>query len=83
MAELETESQIIRNKYPDKIPIICRKAKHSKLPNPSHSNYLASTGLSLLHFNYVLRKKLKLKKEDAIFLFTDDGKMACNSFTMG
>ena len=40
------ESSKIREKYPDKVPIICEKASSSKLPDCERNRYLAPADLT-------------------------------------
>jgi GABA(A) receptor-associated protein len=69
------ESTRILNKYPDRIPIICEKmekmydSKNKDLPTIDKSKYLVPKDLTLSQFLYVIRKRMKLSSEKAIFLF--------------
>ncbi len=66
------ESTRIMNKYPDRIPIICEKMNDSKnidLPTIDKSKYLVPKDLTLSQFLYVIRNRMKLSSEKAIFLF--------------
>ncbi len=66
------ESSRIMNKYPDRIPIICEKMNNSKnkdLPTIDKSKYLVPKDLTLSQFLYVIRNRMKLPSEKAIFLF--------------
>ena len=65
------ESTRIMNKYPGRIPIICEKANNNKnkdIPIIEKSKYLVPQDLTLSQFLYVIRTKLKLPSEKAIFL---------------
>ena len=61
----------ILEKYPDRIPLICEKAKNasSNCPNIDKNKYLVPNDLTVSHFIYVIRKRLKLPPEKAIFIF--------------
>jgi GABA(A) receptor-associated protein len=65
------ETTRILEKYPDRIPLICEKAKNasSSCPNIDKNKYLVPNDLTVGHFVYVIRKRLKLSPEKAIFLF--------------
>jgi len=68
---IEESSRII-NKYPDRIPIICEKMNDSKnkdLPTIDKSKYLVPKDLTMSQFLYVIRNRMKLPSEKAIFLF--------------
>lgn len=68
------ESNRILNQYPDRRPIICEKYKHNcnQLPNIDKHKYLVPFDLTLGQFIYVIRKRLNLKSEEAIFLFVSN-----------
>ena len=68
----KAESQRIKLKYPDRIPLILFKDKKSNLPQINRYKYLIPGDLSLAQFIQVIRKKIKLTPEKAIFIFTED-----------
>lgn len=65
------ESIRIRTKYPDRIPIICEKVdiKNSDIPTIDKRKYLVPSDLTIGQFLYVIRNRMKLPPEKAIFLF--------------
>ena len=69
LKERQTESQRVLSKYPDRIPVICEKARTSKLGDIDKNKYLIPEDLTLGQFVYVIRKRLKLPAEKGIFLF--------------
>ena len=67
------ESQRIREKYPNKIPVICEKGKvGADIPDIDRKKYLCPDDISIANFMYVIRKRIKLSPEKSIFLFVDD-----------
>ena len=67
------ESQRIMEKYPDRIPIICEKNINSnKTPSIDKTKYLVPYDLTIGQFLYVIRKRLHVQPETAIFLFITD-----------
>jgi len=64
------ESTRVREKYPDRIPIIVERAKNSRLPEIDKSKYLTPGDISMGQFTHVVRKRLNISQEKAIFLFT-------------
>lgn len=71
--ERKAESQRIMTKYPDRIPIICEKnIKSHKTPDIDKTKYLVPHDLTVGHFLYVIRKRLKINQETAIFLFIEN-----------
>jgi GABA(A) receptor-associated protein len=66
------ESTRVRNKYPDRIPIICEKINNKSsidIPNIDKTKYLVPKDLVVNQFIYVIRSRMKLPPEKAIFLF--------------
>lgn len=66
------ESKRIIKKFPDRIPIICEKAssvKNIDIPELDKSKYLVPIDLTVGQFLYVIRNRMKLSAEKAIFLF--------------
>ena len=65
-----SESSRVVQKYPDRIPIICEKnSKANDCPEIDKKKYLVPFDLTIGQFMYVIRKRLKLQSEAAIFLF--------------
>lgn len=63
------ESERIRAKYPERVPVICEKTDRSNVPEIDKKKYLVPGDLTVGQFMYVIRKRLKLPAEQAIFLF--------------
>ncbi|CAM9951450.1 unnamed protein product [Ectocarpus fasciculatus] len=68
----KSEAERIRAKYPDRIPVICEKADRSDIPDIDKKKYLVPADLSTGQFIYVIRKRIKLDPEKAIFIFVND-----------
>ncbi|XP_062091579.1 autophagy-related protein 8f [Humulus lupulus] len=66
------EAARIREKYPDRIPVIVEKAEKSEIPNIDKKKYLVPADLTVGQFVYVIRKRIKLSAEKAIFIFVDN-----------
>jgi GABA(A) receptor-associated protein len=69
-SERLNESVRIREKYPDRIPIICEKSSYASAscPNIDKNKYLVPSDLTVGQFIYVIRKRLRLKPEEALYL---------------
>merc|ERR1712164_204359 len=65
------EADKIRKKHPDRIPVICEKAEGSDIPEIDRKKYLVPQELTVGQFVYVVRKRLRLPPEKAIFIFVD------------
>lgn len=67
----ELEAKRIREKYPDRIPVICEKDSRSDIPEIDKKKYLVPQDLTVGQFVYVIRKRIKVKAEKAIYIFID------------
>jgi len=63
------ESERIRLKYPDRVPVICERDPRSDIPNIDRKKYLVPGDLTVAQFTFVIRKRLKLPPERGMFLF--------------
>ncbi|KAF5096812.1 hypothetical protein D0Z03_001543 [Geotrichum reessii] len=68
----KAEADRIRHKYSDRIPVICEKVEKSDIPMIDKAKYLVPTDLTVGQFVYVIRKRIKLAPEKAVFIFVDD-----------
>lgn len=65
----QAEASRIRDKYPDRIPVIVEKADKSDIPDIDKKKYLVPADLTVGQFVYVIRKRIKVGPEKAIFMF--------------
>lgn len=63
------ESSRIRAKFPGKIPIIAERANGSDLEELDKHKFLCPSDLSVGQFVFVLRKRMLLSPEKALFVF--------------
>uniref|UniRef100_A0A2P2PQ22 Autophagy-related protein n=1 Tax=Rhizophora mucronata TaxID=61149 RepID=A0A2P2PQ22_RHIMU len=63
------EAGRIKERYPDRIPVIVEKAARSDMPNIDKKKYLVPADLTVGQFVYVIRKRINLSEEKAIFIF--------------
>jgi len=66
------ESSRIRQKYPDRIPVIVEKLSGSSISTLDQSKFLVPDSLTMSQFIYVLRKRIKLHPHEAIYVFIND-----------
>ena len=69
LEQRKVESSRIRNKYPNRIPIIIEPSSDCSLPNIDRKKYLVPEDLTLGQFMYIIRKRIELGPEKAIYLF--------------
>ena len=58
----------IMEKYPDRVPIICERLTR-KAPEIDRKKYLCPKDLTMGNFMYVIRKRLHLTEDKALYLF--------------
>tara|TARA_B110000261_G_C12763133_1_gene229383 strand:+ start:118 stop:468 length:351 start_codon:yes stop_codon:yes gene_type:complete len=63
------ESTKIMKKYPDRVPIIIEKQRNSNAPDIDKKKYLVPIDLTVGQLIFVIRRRMKLEKEMAIFVF--------------
>jgi len=68
----KAEAERIRLKYPDRIPVISEKAEKSDIPDIDKKKYLVPADLTMGQFVYVIRKRIKLPADQAIFIFVNN-----------
>ncbi|XP_023003664.1 autophagy-related protein 8C-like [Cucurbita maxima] len=68
----QAEAARIREKYPDRVPVIVEKAGRSKIADIDKNKYLVPADITVGQLVYVVRKRIKLSSEKAIFVFVKD-----------
>lgn len=68
----KSESQRILQKFSDRLPVICEKVENSDIQDIDKRKYLVPGDLSVGQFVYVIRKRIRLPSEKAIFIFVND-----------
>ncbi|KAM7261096.1 hypothetical protein ACFE04_026571 [Oxalis oulophora] len=67
-----SEASRIREKYPERIPVIVERAAKSDIASIDKKKYLVPADLTVGQFVYVIRKRIKLNADRAIFIFVDN-----------
>lgn len=68
----KAEATRILERFSDRLPVICEKAENSDIQEIDKRKYLVPGDLSVGQFVYVIRKRIKLPSEKAIFIFIND-----------
>ncbi|CAK7901762.1 autophagy-related protein 8 [[Candida] anglica] len=68
----KAEATRILQKFDDRIPVICEKVEKSDIVEIDKRKYLVPSDLTVGQFVYVIRKRIKLPSEKAIFIFVND-----------
>jgi len=79
------ESNKIKQKYPTRIPIICERitAKKSdaktQISNIDKNKFLVPGDLTMGQFLYVIRKRIQLSPEQALFIYVNNSILPATS----
>ena len=66
------ECKRIINKYPERIPIIVCKDKKCKLVDIDKQKFLVPRDMNLGQFIYIIRKRIKLDPNEALFVLVNN-----------
>lgn len=81
--ELKRSYESIHSRHPDRIPVILERNRNSvSIPGVRKNKYLVPNDLTVSQFQYVIRKRIRLKSEEALFLFTDQNVLVSGSTLM-
>ena len=72
------ECSRILNKYPDRIPIIVCKDKNCSLLDIDKLKYLVPQDMNLGQFMYVIRKRIRLRPNEALFVLVNNSLIPSN-----
>tara|TARA_Y100000590_G_C15519564_1_gene938825 strand:+ start:478 stop:849 length:372 start_codon:yes stop_codon:yes gene_type:complete len=78
------ESTRIRAKFPDRVPVIVERSINTgvDIPNIKKQKYLVPFDITAGQFMFIIRKRIHLEPEHAIFMFIDN-KLAQTSELFG
>merc|ERR1711963_1230661 len=66
------EGEKIRRKYPDRVPVIVEKAPKARIGDLDKKKYLVPSDLPVGQFYFLIRKRISLRPEDALFFFVNN-----------
>jgi len=78
----KSEAEKIRSKYPDRIPVVVERVPNSQIPEIDKRKFLVPNDISVAQFMWIIRKRIQLPSEKAIFLFVNKT-IPQSSSTMG
>ncbi|WAR13390.1 GBRL2-like protein [Mya arenaria] len=67
----KAESTKIRDKYPERIPVIVERDPKSQIQDIDKRKFLVPNDISVAQFMWIIRKRIQLPSEKAIFLFVE------------
>ena len=68
----KAEADRVLQKYTDRIPVIVEKAKRCVITDIDNRKFLVPKDLTVGQFIWVIRKRIRLAPEQAIFIFVDN-----------
>ena len=68
----KADGDVIRRKYPDRVPVIVEKSPQATIANLDKTKYLVPADLTVGQFYYLIRKRIHLRAEDALFFFVNN-----------
>ena len=71
LEERKKEHEKVMKEYPNKVAIICEKAKNSRMMKLDKTKYLVDKNITLPQFTATIRKKLNLDEREGIFLLAN------------
>ncbi len=78
------ESYKIQLKYPDRVPIVCEIVeKDRKTITLDRCKYLVPKDITICQFMYIIRKRIKLSPESALYLFNENSELPLSSEIIG
>ncbi len=68
------EADLVRQKYPGRVPVVIQKAPNAKndLPDLPKKKYLVPNDITVGNFIYIIRRQIHLSPEKAIYLFVNN-----------
>jgi GABA(A) receptor-associated protein len=67
------KSQIILEKYPDRVPLIIQPSKNDRDTFPiDKSKYITPRDLTLMQLQQIIRKRVRFPAEKALFIFINN-----------
>ena len=82
LEERKIESQRIRSKYPNRIPIIVTKGETCTLNDIDKNKYLVPIDITLGQFIFIIRKKIELNQNEGLYLFINNNVLGSVSSLM-
>ena len=82
LEQRKSEAEKIRTKYPDRIPVVVERVQNSQIPEIDKRKFLVPNDISVAQFMWIIRKRIQLPSEKAIFLFVNKT-IPQSSSTMG
>ncbi|CAF3580134.1 unnamed protein product [Rotaria sp. Silwood1] len=66
------EGERIRREYPDRCAVIVERAPNSRISDLPSKKYLVPNDVTVGQFYFLIRKRIQLRPEDALFFFVNN-----------
>jgi GABA(A) receptor-associated protein len=67
------KSQVILEKYPDRVPLIIQPSKSDRVSYPiDKSKYITPRDLTMMQLQQIIRKRIRFPPERALFMFVNN-----------
>jgi len=76
------DGEKVRLRYPERIPVIVEKSPKARVADVDKKKYLVPAELTVGQFIFIIRKRINLRPEEALFFFVN-GSIPSTSNTMG
>lgn len=78
-----TEADAVREKHPDRIPVIVEKVASSRIADLDRKKFLVPSDLTVAQFMHVLRQRIQLDATESIFLMINGVQPATSESMIG
>nr|CCC91678.1 putative microtubule-associated protein 1A/1B, light chain 3 [Trypanosoma congolense IL3000] len=68
----QADAAKVRERHPDRLPVICEKVHNSDIADLDKCKFLVPSDLTVGQFVMVLRKRVQLEAESALFVYIND-----------
>jgi GABA(A) receptor-associated protein len=66
------ESRKIKIRYPNRLPLIVERDNNSRITKIDKNKFLVPNDLTVGQFVYVIRKRIKLNQNEALFIYVNN-----------
>ncbi|THD24769.1 gamma-aminobutyric acid receptor-associated protein isoform X3 [Fasciola hepatica] len=80
--ERQRDGEKIKKRYSNYVPVIVEKNPRARVGDLDKKKYLVPSDLTVGQFYFLIRRKIQLRAEEALFFFVDDT-IPPTSATMG
>ncbi|CAF4415455.1 unnamed protein product [Rotaria socialis] len=74
------ESEKIRSRYPERIPVVVERVHESKIADIEKRKFLVPYDFTMAQFQWIIRRSLTLSAETAIFIFVENTNQGVGNF---